>query len=360
MMPPSESPTTQKLYYQSILNRRRIWLSVIVVVTIILFIIGISVGAKSISITDLLQMLKGQGEEKDIQIILHLRLPRMIGALISGAALGLAGAVMQIVLRNPLGSPFTLGISNASAFGAALAYILLDAAFIKSLIDQSIPGSHFMVTLSAFFWAAVAAFFILFIARLKGATPENMILAGIIINTFFMALTAILQFLADDIQLGSIVFWTFGDLSKGNWDILWLQLLVIIPILLYFLRKGFIYNALNAGDDIASSLGVRVDKLRLYSILWSSLLTACVVSFYGIIAFVGLIIPHVVRILIGNDSRYLLMGSLVLGALFLLLCDLVSRSLFSPIVIPVGIITSIVGAPLFVLLLIKGTRRWSM
>ena len=359
-MLPSTRYSRLTTYYTSTIHRRRMWIGVFLLAIVVVFIVGINVGAKSISWQAIFQILMGRGEEQDLQIILQLRLPRMLGALVGGASLGLAGAVMQIVLRNPLGSPFTLGISNASAFGAALAYILLDAVMIKSFLSQSLMTSHIVVTLSAFFWAGIAAFFILFIAKIKGASPENMILAGIIINTFFMAMTAILQFLADDIQLGSIVFWTFGDLSKASWNILWLQLMIIIPVSLYFFRVGFVYNALNAGDEMASSLGVSVDKLRLYSILWSSLLTACIVSFFGIIAFVGLVIPHVVRILIGNDTRYLLFGSFALGGLFLLICDLVSRSVFSPIVVPVGIITSIVGAPLFVFLLIKGTRKWSM
>lgn len=324
----------------------------------LLMLTGLTVGAKSLGLAEVFATIFTDEKSSQHQIIMSLRLPRLLAAIISGASLALAGAVMQVVLRNPLGSPFTLGISNASAFGAALAYVFVSTSLVKSL-GIGFVGQQMVVTIFAFTWAAIGAIFILFIARKKGATPENMILTGIIINTFFMALTSVLQFLADDVQLGSIVFWTFGDLSKTNWNILLIQVIIILPTLFFLLRNSNKYNALDAGDQIANNLGINVHRFRMVSILATSLLTACIVSFYGIIAFIGLVIPHVVRILVGNESRFLLLFSMILGALFLLACDLVSRSIFSPVVVPVGIITSIIGAPLFVILLLKGSKRWS-
>lgn len=352
-------PLSSSGLYRQHLGRKRlfVWVSLVLVLALLLF--GMTVGALNLSLSEVWAALFEGQNDAHRHIVLNLRLPRLLAAIAAGGALGLAGAVMQIVLRNPLGSPFTLGISNAAASGAALAYVLLGTPAFHFVKSSWLGLQNSVVAASAFVWAALGALFIIFISRKKGATPENMILSGIIINTFFMALTSILQFLADDVQLGSIVFWTFGDLTKSTWNTLAIQALIILPVLLYFLKNGLRFNALDAGDQVAGSLGISVHRFRLYSILLTSLLTACIVSFYGIIAFVGLIIPHVVRILMGNDARFLMPASAALGALFLLVCDLVSRSLFSPLVIPVGIITSILGAPLFVILLIKGSQRWS-
>ena len=331
-----------------------LWISIIVVLLLIVF--GLTVGAKNITIAEVLSSIISSEQSTQKLIIIDLRLPRLIAAVVSGATLGIAGAIMQIVLRNPLGSPFTLGISNASAFGAAMAYIFMSSIAIKGL---GAFGQHIIVSVSAFVWAAIGSLFILFVARKKGASPENMILAGIIINTLFMALTSVLQFLADDVQLGSIVFWTFGDLSKSSWPILGIQLLIIVPALIYLIKNSAKYNALDAGDQVANNLGINVHKFRMISILLTALLTASIVAFYGIIAFIGLVIPHAVRMTMGNESRFLIIASMVFGSLFLLCSDLLARSLFSPIVIPVGIITSIVGAPLFIILVLKGSNRWS-
>lgn len=357
-MPNSLPPSSSALYRQQRVRKRRfIWISLVLALCLLLW--GMTVGALNLSLSEVWSALFSGQNDTHRHIVLNLRLPRLLAAIAAGGALGLAGAVMQVVLRNPLGSPFTLGIANAAAFGAALAYMLLSTPIFHFVKSAWLGMQNAIVAAAAFVWAALGALFIIFISRKKGATPENMILAGIIINTFFMALTSILQFLADDVQLGSIVFWTFGDLTKSTWNTLSIQALIILPVLLYFLKNSLRFNALDAGDQVAGSLGIDVHRFRLRSILLTSLLTAGIVSFYGIIAFVGLIIPHVVRILMGNDARFLLPASTVLGALFLLICDLVSRSLFSPLVIPVGIITSILGAPLFVLLLIKGSQRWS-
>ena len=349
--------STSALYRRSLRNKQLfIWMSLWA--SIALFSFALTLGATELSLKEVWSALFSRQGTPGEHIVLHLRLPRLLAAAISGSALSLAGAIMQIVLRNPLGSPFTLGISNAAAFGAALAYLMLSNTAIDMLPYGGWGVQHLLVTGSAFIWAAVGVFFIIAVSRKKGATPENMILAGIIINSFFMALTSVLQFVADDVQLGSIVFWTFGDLSKSTWNILFVQALVVIPVFLYLLKHRLKFNALDAGDQVASSLGINVHRVRLQSILLSSLLTACIVAFYGIIAFVGLIIPHLIRILIGNDARVLLPASAVSGILFMLICDILSRSMFSPLVIPVGIITSIAGAPLFVLLLIKGGKRW--
>lgn len=351
--------TASSVIYRRSLRRKYLFIIVLGCLVVVFLLLGITMGAMPMSLQELWSALLAHSGSPNEHIVWNLRLPRLLAAVLSGAALALAGAIMQIVLRNPLGSPFTLGISNAAAFGAALAFLVLGNPGLKPAQGVWPELQQVLVTVSAFVWAALGSFFVLMVSRKKGATPENMILTGIIVNTFFMALTSVLQFLADEVQLGSIVFWTFGDLSRSNWNILLLQVLVIAPVFGYFLRYNQRFNALDAGDQVASSLGVNVHRFRMQCILLTALLTASVVAFYGIIAFVGLIIPHIVRILMGNDARFLAPASVVSGALFLLWCDLLSRSLLSPLVIPVGIVTSILGAPLFVLLLVKGSKRWS-
>jgi iron complex transport system permease protein len=343
--------------YRNYLKSKYLYLIVCFILLIILLVTGIGIGPTSIGWSDILSTLNGENSGSSQHVILHLRMPRLVAAMLSGAALAVSGVVMQSVLRNPLGSPFTLGISNAAAFGAAFAYIFLTDSTIIHQLSSFIPIiKPLLVTISAFVWAMIACFFILLVARMRGTTPENMILTGIIASTLFTALTSVLQYLADDIKLASIVFWTFGDLSKGGWNELTVQFLILVPIVFYFIRKRMSFNALDSGDDVAYSLGVQVSSFRLRSMVLASLMTACIVSFYGIIAFVGLVIPHIVRRLIGGDERFLLPASALTGAIFLMLCDIVARTVLSPIVIPVGILTSLIGAPLFIFLLIKGKR----
>jgi iron complex transport system permease protein len=345
--------------YAAYNRRKQIYMIISFLFLAGLFVLGISLGPSKLGLSAMLASIQAAGDATDRHILLQLRLPRLLAAILSGTALAVSGVVMQSVLRNPLGSPFTLGISNAAAFGAALAFVFFDAE--KAAAWPGGAGQWLqpmLVTLSAFVWAIVCCLFILLIANLRGATPDNMILTGIIASTLFTALTSILQYIADDVKLASIVFWTFGDLSKGDWRSLLLQLLLVVPVLAYFMNRRQHFNALDAGDEVAHSLGVRVNRFRLTAMVLSSLLTASIVAFYGIIAFVGLVVPHIVRKLIGGDERFLLPAAAVSGAVFLLLCDIVARSLLSPVVIPVGILTSLIGAPLFILLLIRRKQYW--
>lgn len=335
--------------YKVISRMRGRYFTILSLALLALALVSVLMGPGNITVTDLGQAIRGEGNPLHRHILYSIRMPRTLAAILSGMALALAGGVMQSVLRNPLGSPFTLGISNSAAFGAALAIL----AGSGSLAWFSHPVG---VTLSAFLFSLVACIFILAIAGKRGATPENMVLAGIIASTLFAALTSALQFLADDARLASIVYWTFGDLSKVTWNALLIQTLIIVPAVIYFVRNARHFNALDLGDETAQSLGVNVPKFRTLSMVIASLVTAAVVAFYGIIAFVGLVIPHIVRRTIGGNETYLIPASALTGAVFLLLCDTLARTLFSPVVLPVGIITSIIGAPVFMLLLVKSRR----
>jgi iron complex transport system permease protein len=338
---------------------RYLWLAALV--TLLLALLGLALGPSSISLSDLLSLFSNGAEELNRGIVMQIRLPRVLAGIVSGIALSVSGVVMQSVLRNPLGSPFTLGISNAAAFGAAFAVIIFGAGSMNSSTNDAVLiANPYIVTLSAFFWSLMACFLILLVARHRGATPENMILTGIIASSLFLALTSAIQYLADDVQLAAIVFWTFGDLSKGGWRELTIQVIILLPVMIYFYRNRWNYNALDAGDETARSLGVNIGRLRLTAMIVASLATATVVSFYGIIAFVGLVVPHMVRRVIGSDERFLIPGAALAGGAFMVGCDIVARTLISPMVLPVGILTSIIGAPLFILLLVrgKGGAQW--
>lgn len=347
--------------YGNFIKRKGWFLWLMGLLIVVLGLLGLALGPSSISFRDLSSMITNGGDDIHRSIVLQIRLPRVLAGIVSGIALSVSGVVMQSVLRNPLGSPFTLGISNSAAFGAAFAVIIFGAGNMHSnSSDAVLIANPYLVTLSAFLWSLIACFLILLVARRRGATPENMILTGIIASSLFTALTTALQYVADDVELAAIVFWTFGDLSKGGWNELMLQTALLLPVMIYFYRNRWNYNALDSGDETARSLGVNIGRMRLAGMILSSLATAAVVSFYGIIAFVGLVVPHMVRRVIGSDERFLIPGAALAGAAFMVGCDILARTIISPMVLPVGILTSLVGAPLFIFLLIrgKGGSQW--
>lgn len=333
----------------AIRQRRIIYFVSIAFLLLTFFAIGIVAGPGTMSVSDIGNIFTGKGSDLQNRILFSIRLPRLLAAVLSGSALAVSGAVIQSVLRNPLGSPFTLGISNAAAFGASLAIMM------PSLVSFAAPGvvQQLSVSLSAFAWSLSACFFILLLSGRRGASPVMMVLAGIIVSTLFAALTSGLQFFADDSKLASIVYWNFGDLSKGTMRDVSIQAFVILPVCVYFMANARHYNALNLGDDTAQSLGIHVKRFRLTSMILASLITAIVVSVYGMIAFVGLVIPHIARRLIGANEIFLIPGVALTGAVFLLVCDIISRTIFNPVALPVGIVTSVIGAPVFIALMLR-------
>lgn len=329
--------------YKKYRRRNRLFLAVLLLLLLLAAGVALLAGAHRIGGREWLSLLFGAGEEMNRRILLHLRLPRMLAAVAVGTMLSVAGAVMQVLLRNPLASPYTLGISNAAAFGASVGIVCLGTA-------TALP---YAVTLSAFFGSLVGLGVILLLVRVGRASVETMILAGVIINSLFGAGIAVMQYLADHVQLASIVFWTFGDLGRGDWYNLVPQALVLLPALLYFHARRWDYKALSAGDDYAVSLGVHPRRLRVAGLVVTSLCTAVAVSFFGVIAFVGLVVPHIVRKCVGDNEEFLLPASALFGGGFLLLCDTAARTLLAPVILPVGILTSFLGVPLFLFLLIR-------
>ncbi len=279
-------------------------------------------------------------------IIWEIRLPRITMAIVSGASLGVAGAILQGVLRNPLAEPFTLGISSAAAMGASLA-IIGGVKFFGS----------YSVVLNAFISAFAATLVIYSIAKSKGMTPEAIILAGIAIMFLLDAVTSFTQYLGTAEQVQAVVFWMMGSVSVASWEtvsIVFFIALVSIPYLVY---KASDLTIMGAGDETAHSLGVNVERVRMRTLIFAALLTASVTAFCGIIGFVGLVSPHITRMIIGGDNRYVIPGSALVGGMLLLGADTVARTILAPMILPVGIMTALVGVPFFMFLFMRKRKE---
>ncbi|WIV67227.1 FecCD family ABC transporter permease [Natrialbaceae archaeon AArc-T1-2] len=319
----------------------------------VLWVVGVAVGSVTYPIREVVAALTQRGPETQQLAIWHVRIPRVLAATVAGGGLGVAGAAMQSVLRNPLGAPFTLGISHAAAFGAAITIAVGTAGLEGSVLTVSVQ------TIGAFVGAMTATAAILLLVTYRDATPETLILTGVAIGSLFNAGLATIQYFATDAQVAEIVYWTFGDVSRAAWDEIAVMIVVFVLGLAYFVYNGWNYDVLDAGTETALSLGVDVESLRIRGMIVASLLTAVMISFVGIIGFVGLVAPHIVRMTIGGTERFLLPASALVGAALLVAADAFARTIISPIVLPVGIVTSFLGAPLFLYLTVKGKQHWS-
>ena len=352
------STVAHKESYQGEIRRKWLIVFSLLLLLTVAAILSIGTGSYPIDAGTIITCLFG-GEVADTinYLIWHLRLPRAVGAVIAGAGLGLAGTVLQTLLRNPLASPFTLGISQGAAFGATFAIIVLGAGQSHMAGNEGVTFfSQAPVVISAFAGSLVTIVFILVLSGVRNVTTESMILAGVALSAFFGACTMLLQYFADDVQVAATVFWTFGDLGKAGWREVLFMGTALAPAFIYFARHSWSCNALHWGEETAHSLGINVKSLRLTGMLLAGLVVAVTTAFLGIIGFIGLIAPHCMRMFIGNDHRFLLPASLLTGSLLLLCADILSRTLIAPVVLPVGIITSFAGAPLFLYLLITRKR----
>ncbi|NJE75489.1 iron ABC transporter permease [Thermococcus sp. ES12] len=316
---------------------------------------SLSHGAYSLSVGEVVDALLGGGTEGARLVIWNIRMPRIVAGLLVGASLAIAGAVMQGFLRNPLATPFTMGVSHGAMFGASLA-ILLGAGYAESSGRISLDNPY-AVVLFAFIGAISATAVILALARLKGLSPEAIILAGVAMSSLFVALTTLVQYFADELQLAAMVYWSFGDLGRATWRENGIMLAAFLPIFVYFVVKRWDLNASLMGDDVAKSVGVDVERVRLISTFLAALITAVSVAFVGVIGFVGLIAPHAIRLVAGGDYRFLVPLSALAGALLLVAADTIARLVLSPMILPVGIVTSFLGAPAFIYLLVRMEGR---
>jgi len=344
--------------YRRYVGRKVVFLIVLTVLLAAALVVAVSLGAAHVPIPAVVKSLLGMETSRQTEVIVwNIRLPQALASMLAGAGLAVAGAAMQSILRNPLGSPFTLGISHAAAFGAALSVILLGGGIMTSNTVGAVQITNpWLTTFSAFAFSILAAAAIVGVARLRGATPEVMVLTGVALGAFFTAGTMFLQFFADDVQLAAMVFWTFGDTARASWREIGYMAAATLAVSLFFFANSWNYNAIDAGDETAKGLGVRVEWVRTYGMMLASVLTAVIISFLGIIGFIGLVVPHMVRRIIGSDHRFLLPASCIGGALLLLVADTGARLLLAPHVLPVSILTAFMGAPVFLWLIIRGGR----
>ncbi|NJE08522.1 iron ABC transporter permease [Thermococcus sp. M39] len=341
--------------YQRYIKRKYLTGLVLLFLLFLTSVYSLSKGAYTIPFKQVLLTISGKTLGNYATVIWSIRLPRIVAAVIVGASLAIAGAVMQGFLKNPLATPFTMGVSHGAMFGASLA-ILLGAGYSESS-GRIFVNNPYAVVLAAFLGALTSVAIILTLAKLKGLSPEAMILSGVAMSSLFVALTTLVQYFADELQLAAMVYWSFGDLGRATWRENFIMLTVFITAFAYFMWKRWDLNSVQCGDDVAKSLGVDVEKIRLIGTLLASLLTAVSVSSVGIIGFVGLIAPHTMRLIIGSDYRFLIPLSALTGAILLLVADTIARLLFSPFILPVGVVTSFLGAPMFIYLLVRMEGR---
>lgn len=345
--------------YLVYIRRKYFWIMGGLLLLFFLLIYSISVGAVRIPPYEVLQTIMGQSVSTKWDLIIwNIRFPQALAAIVAGAGLSVAGVVMQSILRNPIASPFTLGISNAGAFGAAVSVIVLGTGKVQSTVaDAVIINNPYLTTMVAFFFCLLATGVILLISGIRGASPEVMVLAGVALSSLFTAGTMFLQYFADDTQLAAVVFWTFGDVGRVNWLELEIMTGVVLLAIIFFIANCWNYNAIDAGDETAKGLGVNVERIRLIGMVIAALVSAVIVAFLGVIGFVGLICPHMVRRVIGDDQKYLIPGSTLFGAILLLASDTAARLIISPYVLPVSVLTAFMGAPTFIYLLLRGYKR---
>jgi iron complex transport system permease protein len=284
-------------------------------------------------------------------VIWDIRMPVALMAVVVGAALSAAGAQMQTILNNPLASPFTLGISAAASFGASVA-LVFGVGFLPWAID-------YVVSINALLMAMVASLFIHFMSQRRGVTVETIVLLGITLVFTFNALLALVQYLASEQALSAVVFWTMGSLTRATWPKLAITTAVLAVSLPLFVRRAWALTALRLGEDKAASFGINVRWLRLETMMIISLLAAVPVAFVGTIGFIGLVGPHIARMLVGEDQRYFLPASVLSGAAILSLTSVISKSIVPGTIFPIGIITALVGVPfLFSLIMSSRRRAW--
>jgi len=357
----AQGPIT--LVYRGAIRKRIQLFFLILGLLAVLMLYAIAVGSYDLSVATLIRAVFGRADGPVETVVWNIRLPRIVAAVLSGWGLGLAGVTFQSLLKNPLASPSTLGISQGAAFGAAFAIVVFGAGGMQAgaLRTQGASPlnifSLYTVTLFAFAGAVVATLIILALARIKKMSPEAIILAGVALSSLFVSGTILIQYFASEVEIAAVVFWTFGDVARSTWREIGLLGIAAFAITLYFVLHRWDLNALLAGEETAKSLGVEVEKIRVLGMLIATVLAALVTCFHGVIAFLGLLAPHIGRRLIGPDHRLLIPYSCLLGALLLLLADTVGRAVVGSGTLPVGVLTSFMGAPLFLYLIWKGYHR---
>lgn len=340
--------TTATLQEYRARNRRRaLTVAVLAVLAAVALVVDLLTGPAGLGLSQTLGALFGADVSRAAQVIVwDVRLPVAVMALLVGGALAMAGAEMQTVLENPLAEPFTLGVSSAAALGAAVAIVL----------GISLPGLPPVWTISgnAFLFAIGVLALLQIMGRIRGEGPQSLILLGIALNFTAAALLSLLQFVASADALQQLVFWTMGSLASARWPGIAMLAVLLVLTLPFAIRASWQLTALRLGEDQALSFGVNVTRLRRWAMVRVGLLAAGAVSMVGVIGFIGLAGPHIARMLVGEDHRYFLPASLLTGAVLMSVASTLSKTVVPGVLLPVGLVTSLIGLPVFFWLILRG------
>jgi iron complex transport system permease protein len=344
--------TALQISYRKTIVKKLIFIAFCLVIVVIVAGYSATIGSYYISVEDVYRIIwnritgMGTVDPTAAYIVTELRLPRIAGAIVCGFGLAVCGAAMQSMMKNPLADPYTMGISSGAGLGAALAIILGFELW---------AGTGIVV--NAFFFAIIPAMVILIMSQVRRATPTMMILCGISLMYVFGAITSLLMLIATPDDLAAVYNWSVGSLSRVSWDNLPIMTTIVIGGSIYLQYLANQLNIMSIGDESAKCLGVNVERKRLICLLVITLVAASIVSFTGIIGFVGLVCPHIVRIVIGSDNRFLIPGSAIFGSTMLIVSDIIARTIVSPTILPVGVITACIGGPLFMYLILKSRKE---
>jgi len=339
--------------YRASRAKKAMAIILMIVALLIASIYGLSVGSYPIDfvevyniVIDHLFHLDDPLTTTDERVIWNTRMPRLLFAIVSGAGLAVAGAAMQSMMKNPLADPYTTGISSGASFGAVVAI-----AF-----GISIGSISTGTTVLAFFFALVPAAVILLLSTFKKTSPSMMILAGLSVMYIFNAMTQYMMLVVDSETMEAAYQWTIGTLNKSSWSTLPIMAIVVIFGSLAIMNMSKYLNAMNSGDNYAKTVGVDVKRIRIIILVLVSVIAASIVSFTGIIGFIGLVSPHITRIFLGSDNKLLIPGSLMVGALVMVVCDIIAKS-FTTTALPIGIVTAFIGGPVFLTLIIRQKKE---
>lgn len=339
-------------------NKEGIALAVLFAILVILALASLAIGAVDISIAQTISILLSkiginnfaEFSSQQESVVTAIRVPRLLMGLATGAGLAIAGVVLQSLFRNPLADPALIGVSSGSALFVAIAIVLGETIFGAYFL----VGRAYALPVAAFIGGLLSTSFIYQIGRRDGsASMATMLLAGIAVNAFAGAGIGMMSFYASDAQLRNITFWTLGSLSGATWQTVTVAVPLIVVAALLILRLARPLNVLLLGETEAKYLGVNIEKIKWQAIVLVVFTVGSAVAVTGTIGFVGLVVPHLLRLTIGADHRFLLPGSALLGGCLLIGADIVSRTIVSPAEIPIGIITALIGAPFFIWLLLK-------
>lgn len=342
-------------------GRRFLFLAALAVAVAVLFLVSVTVGTRGLSVAEvfglLIDHLSGVTYDRateyglwfDDNIVWNYRVPRAIFAIVAGAALAVAGAAMQSVMKNPLADPYTTGISSGALLGVAMAMVLGFAVG-----GSGVDG--FGITLNALLFSMVPVLVIVVLGPYINGSPSTLILAGTAVSYLFNSLTSILLVITDQATMATVYRWQVGHLGDLTWDSIPLVLSVTVVGTLVLLALSNRLNVMSLDDRDARALGLDGEGLRMTCLVLLSFMAATVIGYAGLIGFVGLVVPHMVRMVIGSDNRFVIPGSVLFGAAFLLGCDIVSRAMDVSELIPVGVVTAFVGAPVFLYLIVRNRR----